>query len=112
MFTSDVRKNRWDVAQLDADAMLWSKHAETVKTLLRADFKAVNGGGAVNARALLCGVVMHQFELSEIDAATGKALIDRVKGRGRFADLRILLIQQADLEDIVAVLRASVGASV
>lgn len=111
MFTSDVRKKRWDAAQLDADATLRSKEANTVKRLLRADFKTIDGGGTAKVRALLCGVVMHQLDLSEIDAATGKVLIDNVTGRGRFADLRILLIQQADLEDLVEVLRASVGAA-
>lgn len=112
MFTSDVRKKRWDAAQLDADATLQSAQAKTVKKLLRVDFKTVNGGRAAKVRALLCGVVMHKLDLSEIDAATGQTLIANVTDRGRFADLRILLIQQSDLEDLVQVLRASVGATV
>lgn len=112
MFTSDVRKKRWDSAQLDADATLQSKQARSVKQLLRADFMTVHGGGTAKVRALLCGVVMHKLDLSEIDAETGKTLIENVTGRGRFADLRVLLIQQSDLEDLVDVLRASVGASV
>lgn len=112
MFTSDVRKKRWDAAQLDADAVLESTQAKTVKKLLRADFKTVNGGGTAKVRALLCGVVMHKLDLSEIDAATGKALIANVTGRGRFADLRLLLIQQSDLEDLVDVLRTLIPTSV
>lgn len=110
MFTSDVRKKRWDAALLDADATLQSTEAETVKKLLRADFKTVNAGAPAKVRALLCGVVMHNIDLSEIDVDTGKALIESVSARKRFADLRLLLIQQSDLEDLVEVLRASVGA--
>lgn len=110
MFTSDVSKKRWDAALLDADATLQSAQASSVKELLRTDFKTVNGGGTAKVRALLCGVVMRDLTLDEIDPETGKALIENVKGRGRFADLRLLLIQQSDLEDLVAVLRASIGA--
>lgn len=112
MFTSDVRKKRWDAALLDADATLQSAQASSVKKLLRADFKTVHGGGTAKVRALLCGVVMRDLLLDEIDSETGKALIESVKGRGRFADLRLLLIQQSDLEDLVEVLRASIGVPV
>lgn len=106
MFTSDIRKKRWDAAQLDADATLNSEQAKNVKNLLRADFKTVNCGNVANVRALLCGVVMHQLDLDEISATTGQHLIDSITDRGRFADLRILLIQQTDLEDLVEVLRS------
>ncbi len=110
MFTTDVRKKRWDAAQFDADATLQGAEAATVKQLLRADFKTLNGGAAPKVRALLCGVVMHDLDLSEIDSHTGEDLIASVSGRKRFADLRLLLIQQSDLEDLVDVLRTVVGA--
>lgn len=106
MFTTDIRKKRWDAAQLDADATLNSKQANTVKNLLRADFKTIRLGNAAEVRALLCGVVMHQLDLGEIDATTGQVLIDSITERGRFAGLRILLIQQTDLEDLIEVLRS------
>lgn len=112
MFTSDVRKKRWDAALLDADATLQSAQASSVKKLLRTDFKTVSGGGTAKVRALLCGVVMRDLMLDEIDSQTGKALIESVKGRGRFADLRLLLIQQSDLEALIRALRASIGAPV
>ncbi|GAB3619069.1 hypothetical protein GCM10027417_03290 [Glutamicibacter endophyticus] len=112
MFTSDVRKKRWDAALLDADATLQSAQASSVKKLLRTDFKTVNGGGTAKVRALLCGVVMRDLMLDEIDPETGKALIESVKRRERFADLRLLLIQQSDLEDLIEVLRASIGAPI
>lgn len=112
MFTKDIRKKRWDAALIDADATLQGVEAKSVKQLLRADFKTVNGGGVARVRALLCGVVMHKLDLSEIDEDTGKAILKSVTGRRRFADLRLLLIQQSDLEDLVGVLRASIGARV
>lgn len=112
MFTSDVRKKRWDAAQLDAAATLQSKQAKTVKSLLRADFKTINAGNDARVRALLCGVVMHGLHFGEIDAETGKILFENVTDRGRFTGVRILLIQQSDLEDLVEVLRASIGAAV
>lgn len=112
MFTSDVRKKRWDAAILDADATLHSGQAATVKKLLRADFKTVKDGGQAKVRALLCGVVMHSLDLGEVDSQTGMDLIKNLADRGRFADVRLLLIQQSDLETLVDVLRASVRASV
>lgn len=112
MFTTDVRKKRWDAAALDANATLQSADADSVKKLLRADFKTAKSGASVKVRALLCAVVMHKMDLSEIDSETGKALIASVTGRGRFDDLRLLLIQQSDLEDLVGVLRQSHGAVV
>lgn len=112
MFTSDVRKKRWDAALLDADATLQSAQASSVKKLLRADFNNIHGGGTAKVRALLCGVVMRDLMLDEIDSETGNALIQSVKGRGRFADLRLLLIQQSDLEDLIKELRALIGAPV
>lgn len=112
MFTSDVRKKRWDAAVLDADATLQSAQALTVKKLLRADFKTVHGGEAVKVRALLCGVVMRDLLLDQIDSKTGEALINSVMGRDRFANLRLLLIQQSDLEDLIDVLRATIESTV
>lgn len=110
MFTSDPRKKRWDAAQLDADATLHSAQAASVKKLLRADFKIINNGQAPKVRALLCGVVMHAPDLGEIDGKTGSDLIASVVGRARFDNVRLLLIQQSDLEDLVSVLRSTVGA--
>lgn len=110
MFTVDVRKKRWDAAILDADAALHGSDASSVKQLLRADFKAVNGGAPAKIRALLCAVVMHPLGLSEIALATGQELIKSVSGRKRFDELRLLLIQQSDLEDLIGILRGSVEA--
>lgn len=111
MFTSDVRRKRWDAAILDANATLQSEQADSVKKLLRADFNAAQSGNSVKVRALLCAVVMHKMDLSEIDGDTGKALITSVSGRGRFEEIRLLLIQQSDLEDLVELLRESIGAT-
>lgn len=111
MFTSGVEKKRWDAAILDADATLRGKKASNVKSLLRADFKTISQGTPAKVRALLCAVVMHPFDVSEIDADSGQHLIDGVKSRGRFEDVRIFLIQQADLELIVEVLRDSLEAA-
>ncbi len=107
MFTSDVRRKRWDAAILDADSALQTSEASSVKKLLRADFKTLNGGSAPKVRAVLCAVVMHPFNLSEIDAGTGEELIKSVTGRERFDGLRLLLIQQSQLEDLIGVLRKS-----
>ncbi|WP_141896993.1 hypothetical protein [Paramicrobacterium agarici] len=107
MFTSNVERKRWDAAILDAEAALSGPSAASVKDLLRADFKTINQGSPAKVRALLCAVVMHPFDLSEIDAGSGQTLIDGVKSRGRFEDIRILLIQQSDLELLIEVLRAS-----
>lgn len=112
MFTSDVRKKRWDAAVLDADATLQSGQATSVKKLLRTDFKTINDGGRAKVRALLCGVVVRDLILDEVDSETGKTLIQSVKSRGRFEDVRLLLIQQTDLEDIIQVLRDSAEATV
>lgn len=107
MFTSNVEKKRWDAAIHDADAALRESSATSVKDLLRTDFKTINHGAPAKVRALLCAVVMHPFDSSEIDVALGQTLIDGVKSRGRFEDVRIMLIQQSDLELLVEVLRAS-----
>lgn len=112
MFTSDVRKKRWDAAILDADAALQTSDALSVKKLLRADFMTLDNGSAPKVNALLCAVVMHPFDLNEIDAGTGEVLIKSVTGRGRFDELRLLLIQQSDLEDLVGVLRESLKEAV
>jgi hypothetical protein len=50
---------------------------------------------------------MHPFNLNEIDAGTGEELIKSVTERGRFDELRLLLIQQSDLEDLIGILRES-----
>lgn len=105
MFTSDVRKKRWDAAIFDANAVLQASDASSVKNLLRTDFMNLKKGSAPKIRALLCAVVMHPFNINEINAATGEELIKSVVGRGRFDDLRLLLIQQSDLEDLIGVLR-------
>lgn len=105
MFTSDVRKKRWDAAIYDANAALNTSDASNVKKLLRTDFLTLEGGSIPKVRALLCGVVMHPFDHNEINAETGEELIKSVNGRGRFDELRLLLIQQSDLEDLVGVLR-------
>lgn len=112
MFTTDVRKKRWDAALFDADHALSGDDASSVKKLLRADFKAINDGLPVKVRALLCAVVMHPVDLSAVNASTGQVLIDRVSSRGRFDDLRILLIQHSDLEDLIGILRNSLEVSV
>ncbi|MFP3581556.1 Hachiman antiphage defense system protein HamA [Arthrobacter sp. SIMBA_036] len=112
MFTSDVRKKRWDAAIFDADAALQTDDASSVKKLLRADFMNLKNGSAPKVKALLCAVVMHPFNLNEIDASTGEELIKSVTGRGRFDELRLLLIQQSDLEDLVGVLRESLKEAV
>lgn len=109
MFTSDIRKKRWDAAILDADAALESAEAKSVKKLLRADFKSLESGTPVKVKALLCAVVMHDFDLSVIDAASGAALIKSVTGRERFGGLRLLLIQQSDLDLLIEVLRNSMA---
>lgn len=107
MFTSAVEKKRWDAAISDADMALQTSEASTVKKLLRADFKTIDGGSPVKVRALLCAVVMHPFDRSEISEATGAALLASVSGRGRFNALRLLLLQQSDLEVLVEDLRSS-----
>lgn len=112
MFTSDVRKKRWDAAIFDADAALQTSDASSVKKLLRTDFMTINKGSTAKVKALLCAVVMHPFNLSEINADTGEQLIESVTGRGRFDELRLLLIQQSDLEDLVSVLRESLKEAV
>lgn len=112
MFTSDVRRKRWDAAIFDADSALQSSDASSVKSLLRADFKTVNAGYAVKVNALLCAVVMHPLDLSQISSDMGAELIESVSGRARFDRLRLLLIQQADLEVLVSVLRDSLKESI
>lgn len=111
MFTSGVEKKRWDAAVLDADATLRGTKASSVKNLLRADFTTISQGSSAKVRALLCAVVMHPFDMSEIGAASGQILIDGVKLRGRFEEVRILLVQQSDLEFLVKVLRDSLEAA-
>jgi hypothetical protein len=112
MFTSDVEKKRWDAAISDADLALQTSEASTVKKLLRADFLTIDGGSPAKVRALLCAVVMHPFDQSEISEATGKALLASVSGRGRFKGLRLLLLQQSDVEVLVEDLRSSPKAPV
>jgi len=82
------------------------RRAAGVKKLHSTDYKTVNGGGSAKVSALLCGVVMRGLMLDEIDSSTCKALIESVKGRGRFADLRLLLTQQSDLEALIEFMRA------
>lgn len=111
MFTSDVRRKRWDAAILDADNALSGNYAKSVKALLRSDFKATYQGKSPRIRALLCAVVMHPLDLSRIEDSMGAALHSNVVKRGRFDKLRLLLIQQSTLESLVDVLRASLKVS-
>lgn len=109
MFTTNIEKKRWDAAQFDADSALRKKRANKVKDLLRTDFMEIHRGATKKVRALLCAVVMHPFESSQIDAETGAAILERVRGRGRFRDVRLFLIQQSDLGALVRVLREALS---
>lgn len=111
MFTTDIERKRWDAAVTDASLALESNDANKVKDLLRTDFTEIRKDADKKVQALLCAVVMHPIDISEIDAMTGEDILSGVLSRKRYKDVRLLLVQQSDLETIVSVLRSSLSGS-
>ncbi|WP_182378301.1 hypothetical protein [Nocardioides sp. WS12] len=96
--------SRWDSALIDAVLTLESPQARSAKELLRSDAKAVSSGNDFKKNVVLAAAVMHDLEHCVISDAGVIAAVNDLKNKQLFAELCVLVVQQHEVETIVAIL--------
>lgn len=109
MFNKDISEKRWLAAKIDAGLTLERSKAVMVKQLLGQDLQTATAlagtSGSVKPNALLVAIVMHDHTVSSLTGAESSVAKISKTLRSGFNEIKILLIQQDEVETIVDFLR-------
>jgi hypothetical protein len=98
-------QSHWDSAIVDAGLTLASGQAATMKRLLRSDHQALRAGKAIVKRAVLAATVMHPCDHCRVSEAAATWFAAAARTAERFSEVRVLVVQQPELETVIAQLR-------
>lgn len=104
----DVQRSRWDSAILDAALTLESSRARTVKALLRSDAKQFGGGETAKKRVVLAAALIHALDHCRVSSVGTRSTVEKIARSERFDALRVIVVQQSELDAIVDFLRSEI----
>jgi hypothetical protein len=98
-------RSRWDSAIIDAGLTLESAQAATAKKLLRSDHESLRSSDQITKRAVLAATVMHPCDQCCVSGEKVAEVASAIQRGGTFSALRVLVVQQSEVETVVTYLR-------
>lgn len=100
-----AQRSRWESALIDAQLTLQSEQAFSARELLRSDVAAISVGEALHKSVVLGAAVMHHMEHCEVSLDSALAVASEIREGGRFSQVRVIVVQQSQIEAIIDFLR-------